>query len=256
LSSSQSSEFTQSTDSSRTRTLTSTQTAFASELIVIGKVGQGLIGLDVTATMTVSAEVTSGSVAYLSSQTQLTANNTILRLAESDLVVSATLIANAVSPKTFSASLTAVSTVACEISKITGFIALEAGSATLTADTSVIRRTEAHLDVLAFELAIGSRAQTAQAELVSTSSLTAGVGGTFGFRSAMSGFAAEVAVIDIIHIDAKLTWMIFADDRDYSIQSDTRVYSITAEDRDYSIESENREYAVTRELLTTELQGV
>jgi len=230
--------------------------AFGSELAVVVKTGQGLITVDCTSALAANAAVIRGVDINTQANTQLTTNNARLRFANISLVDNTTLTTVVVKTTNVSAGLTTNTALVCNISKFVGFIALEAGSATLTVDAGRIRPSQANLSVLAFELALGVKTTATQAQLVSTSSVVARVGGTFGFRSAMTGFAAEVAVIDIIHIDAKLTWMIFADDREYSIQADNRTYSITAEDRDYSIESEVREYAVTRELLTTELQGV
>ena len=247
-----------SVDAYKIKQFASEQSAFFAELAAIVKIGQGLIGLDVSATMTVSAEVTSGSVAYLNSQTQLSVYNARSRLAESSLVVTASLTANASSPKVFSATLAAVSTVTCEISKISGIIALEASSATLTVSAARTRHAEAHLDAFASDLTVGKKQTSAQANLVAQSTMT--VEQTrfrlLTFSASLTGFAATVAVIDVVHIDAKLTWMIQADNRTSSIQADTRAYSIQEDDRDYLIVQEVREYAVTRELLTTELQGV
>jgi hypothetical protein len=94
------------------------------------------------------------------------------------------------------------------------------------------------------------------ANLTAVSTLTVTTNAEFSINLTAFSNAQLTAIVDAIHIDPELTWMIFADDREYSIQVDTRTYSIVEEDRDYMIVQENREYAVTRELLTTELQGV
>ena len=230
--------------------------AFGSELAVVVKTGQGLITIDCSSSLAVNAEYIRSVNVSTQANSQLTANNDRIRFAEINLVVSTTLTTVVGKTTNVSASLTTNTALTCNISKFVGFIALEAGSATLTVIAGKITPLQAHLSVLAFELVLGVKTTATQAVLVSTSTMVARVGGTFGFRSTMQGFAAEVVVADIIHIDAKLTWMIFAEDRDYSISAENRTYSIVEEDRDYMIVQEDREHAVTRELLTTELQGV
>lgn len=230
--------------------------AIFSELVAVAKTGQGFITLDVQATQTTQAVKTAGADATANVSVDLSATATKIQSATASLDANITAIATGTFVTTASANFISAYTLVCDVVKTANAISLEASAGTLSASATATKRAQANLSVLAFELAVGERKQTAQAALVSTSSLVARVGGTFGFRSAMTGFAAEVIVADIIHIDAKLTWVISAEDRAYSIQSDTRAYSITAEDRDYAIVNEDRQYTVTRELLTTELQGV
>ena len=233
-----------------------TTDAIFSELVAVAKTGQGFITLDSQATLSAVITKTSGASAGIASQGTVVAVIGKLQTANSAISSSATFTASGTFVTTASANFSVAYTLVCNVVKTASAISLEASAGTLTALARADKRATAQLSVLAFELALGSRTQTAQATLTSTSTMVARIGGTFGFRSTLQGFAAEVAVIDVIHIDAKLTWMIFADDRDYSIQSENRTYSIVEEDRDYLIVRENREYAVTRELLTTELQGV
>jgi hypothetical protein len=230
--------------------------AIFTELAAVAKTGAGFITLDVQATQTAQAVKTANAVANINTVVSLSATATRIQPAAANLTTVATFTATGTFVTTASANISLVATLSCQVVKTVSAISLEASAGTLLATANATKRAAAALSVLAFELAVGSRTQRAQINIVSTSSVSAQIGGTFGFRSTMQGFAAEVVIADIIHIDAKLTWMIFAEDRDYSISAENRTYSIVEEDRDYMIVQENRTHAVTRELLTTELQGV
>ena len=266
-----------------------TTDAIFTELVAVAKTGQGFITLDVvasqstvviktaraqsaitaTASLSVTAERTRAVAAVFdSSFKQITGAGKLISgecgtipfigLPVPIWFVVSTLTANVDRLRVVyvEANINASATLACQPVKTVDAISLEASSGTLTADLNIIHSGTADLSALAFELAVGQKVKALQANIVSQATMAARIGGTFSARASLQGFAAEVAVVDIIHIDAKLTWMIFADDRDYSISADNRTYSIVEEDRDYLIVQEDRETAVTRELLTTELQGV
>ena len=120
-----------------------------------------------------------------------------------------------------------------------------------------IKSLSANLSAAGFEVVIGTKIRLGQAALTAVATLTAAPTRfrTVNAQASLTGFAATVSVIDIIHIDAKLTWMIVAENRLSSIQAEDREYSIIEELRSYSLVAENREYTVTRELLTSNLQG-
>jgi hypothetical protein len=233
-----------------------TTNAIFSELVAVAKTGQGFITLDSPATLTVSIKKTARITAAVVSQFTETALVGKLVSASSALSSAATFAVTGTFVTTVSANFSAAYTLVCSVVKTVSVISIEASAGTMTINATATKRAVISMSALAFEVAVGKRTKTAQANLVSASTMVAKIGGTFRFRAALQGFAAEVAVIDIIHIDAKLTWMIVAENRAYSISSDNRVYSIQADNRGYVIVQENRTYAVTKELLTTELQGV
>ena len=111
------------------------------------------------------------------------------------------------------------------------------GSAgTLTATALRKKSLSAALTVTGAELVLGSRITQFTAALTAQSSLTGSLNYVVNATANLTGFAATVTVIDVIHIDAKLTWMIPAEDRDYSIIEENRLYSIIEEDREYTLQ--------------------
>jgi hypothetical protein len=233
-----------------------TTDAIFTELVAVAKTGQGFITLDSPATLSAVITKTSGASADIASQASVVANVSKLQIANAAITSQATFTVSGTFVTTATANITASATLSCQVVKTVDVISLEASAGTLVAQGSIIKQTSISMSALAFEVAVGNKTHLLQANITSQATMVARFGGTFGFRANLQGFAAEVAVIDIIHIDAKLTWMIFADDRDYSIQAENRTYSIVEEDRDYAIVLEDRTYAVPKELLTTELQGV
>jgi hypothetical protein len=71
--------------------------------------------------------------------------------------------------------------------------------------------------------------------LVSTSTVTAVIGGVFQLRSNMQGFASQLTVGKVIHITPQLTYVIPKETWVHTIQAENREHSIVAEDREYTI---------------------
>jgi len=234
-----------------------TLTAFVAELAAVVKIGQGLVTLNSSASLSAVATVVRKGQAQIQSQASVTA--TALRIksfaAGITSAASVTSIVGVIKPA--AAAVSAQATVTTTITRVK--------SATATLSSAVTQTTTA-LKIKSFTSQISSQATvtaritvaivfvSANLTAVSTLSVTTNAG--FSINLTAFSNAQLTATIDVIHINPKLTWMIFAEDREYSIQAENKVYSITAEDREYSIVNENREYAVTKELLTTELQGV
>jgi hypothetical protein len=154
--------------------------------------------------------------------------------------VVATLTANAARLRVVSvaANINAAASLTCQPVKSISAISLEASSGTLAAAVNVKRSATVNLSALAFEIAVGQRVKSFQVNITSQSTLTATPSRQrlITVTANLTGFAATVTVIDIVHIDAKLTWMIPAEDRDYLIIEENRVYSIIEENREYTLQ--------------------
>lgn len=133
------------------------------------------------------------------------------------LDVVATQTTQAIKRVSVSSQITSSSSLVCQTTTSVSGISLQASAGTLTASARAVKKA------------------IAQLSSVSTLSVQSS-GQTVSFQAALQVNAFNLAVVDIIHIDAKLTWQIFAEDRLYSIQSENRVYSIPTEDREYTLQ--------------------
>ena len=213
-----------------------TTTAIFSELAAIAKTGQGFITLDVIANQNTIAVKTASAVSSQTANSSVVAN--IVKIVNGQLSLSSTAAFTATGTfvTTASANISASATLTCQVAKTVNVISIEASAGTLSASISVTKRTTISMSALAFEVAVINKTNLLQANITSQATLTAIIGGVFKFHSNMQGFAATVTVIDVIHIDAKLTWMIPAEDRDYLIIEENRLYSIIEEDREYTLQ--------------------
>ena len=239
----------------RIRPVAVTTDAIFTELTAVAKIGDFLVSLEVPASLVADCSIIAENVITTNLLTQIATvavktavvNSNLTAISSSSIEGTTNIIAQADLVSNFA--------VTCDIDLVAGAIALVASAGTMSVTALRKKSLSAALTVAGAELVLGSRITQATAALTAVSTVSANVTKIVNLTANLTGFAATVSVIDIIHIDAKLTWMIVAEDRTGLIQSENRDYSIIEEDRDYLIVAENREYAVFNELLTTQLQG-
>jgi hypothetical protein len=220
----------------RIKTSAVSTSAVASNLAAVVKIGQGLITLDSQSTLTATAQKTATVTASFASSAQLTAVNVRTRRSAVTLTAEATVFAEGTTNITGEADLTSQFTLTAQANQTATVIVITASAGTLSATALRKKSLSAALIVTGAELVLGGRITQATAALTAQSSLTGSLSYVVNATASLTGFAATVTVIDIIHIDAKLTWMIPAEDREYLIIEEDRVYSIIEENREYTLQ--------------------
>ena len=149
----------------------------------------------------------------------------------------ATVTAEGTTNITGEADLTSQFTLTAQANQTATVIVITASAGTLTATALRKKSLSAALIVTGAELVLGGKITRATAALTAIATVLADAVRlrVIAATANLTGFAATVTVIDVIHIDADLTWTILAENR---------VYSIIEEDRDYSIIEEDREYTI------------
>ena len=212
-----------------------TTESIASQLTAVAKTGQGFITLEASATLVADCSIIAENEITTNISSELTT------VAVKTVAVSSTLTTVSSSSIEGTTNITADADLASEfaltatVNSTFSNIALVASAGTMSATVGVIKPLAADLSVLAFELTVGERSRDNTANLVSTATVTAVIGGVFNNQANLQGFASQLTLGKIIHITPQLT---------YVIPKETWVHTIQAEDREHSILAEDREYTI------------
>lgn len=220
---------------SRTRDTEITTEAIASELVAVGKIGQGLLNMDVVASMTTAADVLKNAVADIQSSADLSlVPSKLLATAVADLEIVASLAGQGDTNITGNAALSTkvnlditadrtrgiqsvlstTSSLDCLPERDRDFASLVMSSGTMSITPTRIRDAVIYTEAIATEMIIGSRAVLASANLTMTATMITD-GRDIDIKKNVYMVPNEIR-----------TWTVAAENRTRIIAEETRIYKI------------------------------
>jgi hypothetical protein len=228
-------EFNAQTDANRIRDVDTAFDSIASQLSAVSKIGDFLVSPQVTATMTVDANIKTGSVAVLEGSATLSAVALRTRDVDSNQTVVTTVEAQGISSKDTAATLSSISSLSADANVTVDFVADIADAADFTITANATRNNE-----LQFDSAFSASADVEIIrgfEALPASNSTLSVGAT----RILSGSASLSTEISIA---AQGNLLILVDELTYVVPSETREFQIASETREYQLLNETRTYIV------------
>lgn len=228
-------EFNAQIDANRIRDVETDFDSIASQLSAVSKIGDFLVTPQVVASLSATANVTTGNVVVMESVSSVSADVGRIRDALSSQSSTATVVAQGISSKDAAGVLASTSTLVATASVTVDFVANIADAADFTITATATRNNELQFDS-AFS-AVADVEITRGFEALPASNSTLSVGAT----RVLSGSASLSTEISIA---AQGNLLILSDELTYVIPQDIREFQIASETREYQLLNETRTYIV------------
>jgi hypothetical protein len=237
--------FTQNVDYTRIKQFSTAFDSTATQLTAVAKVGNTLVNMPMTTTLTAVGDVSSGAIVNAESQFTLQATGGLQKSATVAATSTFTVTAQPEVVIVTQAQLNSAFTLSAQAREISSFIVFETVTSNLSVSANVIKATQATLTTQATQNTVNTRTRSFVANLPAISSqLTVGSETNLLQAQLNSAFTLSCVVIEI-RIDPDLTYMIPSETRSYSIVEELRDDIVIPESRAYTIVKETRDYSLS-----------
>jgi hypothetical protein len=234
-------------DISRTRPAAISTDSIASELVAVSKIGDFLVTIEQTSSVTIDADLIASANANINVSTQLSIDADEIQQLDAQLVSAFTIIAQGDTNINGAADLSLTSSLLIDANRTRNEQAAINASSEVLATALRIKELDSSITAQATQTAIIGKITNASAALNSV--FTISTGGNANFQANLVAFsnATLLARVGAIHIDPTLTYKIPKESRLTFINAETRLISIGGDNRDYRIKQETRNHTIREE---------